>query len=145
MARRRKKNSGGRWLLALVVVAALAWFGRAYWMPYVPHKATAPPVESIVEQTAPAPTVEPAAATTVAGAQPAQTATTATFLSEAEARDLAARQAREQTLKVQKQLRESQQAAKAAADAAETDKNTRCIGGQKMKRVDNGWVQAGTC
>ena len=143
MARRRKKNSGGKWLLALVVVAALAWFGRAYWMPYVPHKSTAP-VESLVEQPAPAPTAEPAAGATVAGAQAAQTAT-ATFLSEAEARDLAARQAREQTLKVQKQLRESQQAAKAAADAAETDKNTRCIGGQKMKRVDNGWAQAGSC
>jgi hypothetical protein len=144
MARRRKKNSGTKWVLVLVAVAALAWFGRAYWMPYVPHKATAP-VQSLVEQPAPAPSVEPAAVATVAGAQPAQTATTATFLSEAEARDLAARQAREQTLKVQKQLRESQQAVKAAADAAETDKNTRCIGGQKMKRVDNGWVQAGTC
>ncbi|MCC8364266.1 hypothetical protein LK996_14415 [Lysobacter sp. A6] len=152
MRRRRRKSSGLGWTIALVAVAALAWFGRDYWMAYLPSShapATAQSIDSVVEAPAPAPAPAPevavgapaAATTTVA---PAPTPPTMSMI-EAEARDAAARNAREQTLKVQRQLREAQQAHKEQADAAANDKNTRCIGGQKMKRVDNGWVQAGAC
>ena len=148
MRRRRKRNGGARWTIALIAVAALAWFGRDYWMAYLPsHQApNVQPIDSVA--TAPA-ELPPASSGTTAGLSieaPAATPTaTATFMSEAEARDAAARDAREQTLKVQKGLRDAQQARKDEVEAAKSDKATRCIGGQKMKRVDNGWVQAGTC
>ena len=52
MRRRRRKNSGARWLIALVVVGALAWFGREYWMGYLPSShapanATAQPIDTV--------------------------------------------------------------------------------------------------
>ena len=146
MRRRRRKSSGARWIIVLVAVAALAWFGRDYWMGYVPSLAPAPAAQTadtdlqVPDAVAEAGAVA-ASTTTVA---PAPTPT-ATFMTEAEARDAAARDAREQTLKVQKGLRDAQQAHKEQLEAAKADKNTRCINGQKMKRVDNGWVQAGAC
>lgn len=158
MRRRRRKSSGLGWTIALVAVAALAWFGRDQWMAYLPSThapATAQAIDTVVDAPAPGAAVEAAVETApapAAGAPAAPATTTAptpapTAMSmiEAEARDAAARNAREQTLKVQRQLREAQQAHKEQADAAASDKNTRCIGGQKMKRVDNGWVQAGAC
>jgi hypothetical protein len=144
MRRRRRKNSGARWLIALVVVGALAWFGREYWMGYLPSHAPAPVAQTADLQVPDAVTEAGAVAAASTVAAPAPTPT-ATFMTEAEARDAAARAAREQTLKVQKGLRDAQQAHQDQLDAAKADKNTRCIGGQKMKRVDNGWVQAGAC
>lgn len=62
------------------------------------------------------------------------------------AREEVDRAAREQTLRVQKQLREQERIQKQVRDAAERgDGSERCLSGQKMRRVDNGWVQAGTC
>jgi hypothetical protein len=52
------------------------------------------------------------------------------------------RAAREQTIRVQKHLREQQRALQAAQSG---NGNERCLAGQKMRRVANGWVQAGTC
>jgi hypothetical protein len=61
----------------------------------------------------------------------------------ASARDQAVRAAREQTLRVQRQLVEQRRATHDAAQRG--DGNARCIAGQKMRRVANGWVQAGGC
>jgi cytoskeletal protein RodZ len=144
MRRRRKRNRGVRWTIALIVVAVLGYVGLQYWkggwpMRQAAQEATAmhaPGANAghVVTQPAPLP---PAGATTV------RPTTTATFMSEAEARDAAARAAREQTLKVQQMLREQNRAREHAA--ARPSENERCINGQKMKRVDNGWVQAGDC
>ena len=59
------------------------------------------------------------------------------------ARDQAARAAREQTLRVQRQLVEQRRANRDSAQRGTP--NERCIAGQKMRRVANGWVQAGGC
>ena len=137
MRRRRKKNRGLRWTLALVAVGALGYAGMQYWkghLPLQPHGQPAPPVATAAAQ--PAPVTPPKPAATAPAATP-----TAAFMDEAEARDAAARAAREQTLKVQQKLRQDNRArAQAAERPAE---NERCINGQRMKRVDNGWVQAG--
>ena len=61
----------------------------------------------------------------------------------ANARDQAARAARTQTLNVQRQLDEQRRASRDAAQRGNA--NERCIAGQKMRRVANGWVQAGGC
>lgn len=90
-----------------------------------------------------------ALATTAAPASPPHpTATPSTFeaddaLAIATARDQAARAAREQTLRVQRQLVEQRRAARDAAQHG--NGNERCLDGQKMRRVANGWVQAGAC
>lgn len=62
------------------------------------------------------------------------------------ASDAATRAAREQTLRVQAQLRARASAEQQASHAARNGSgNERCIAGQKMRRVANGWVQAGAC
>lgn len=138
MRRRRKKNRGLRWTLALVVVAALGYVGLQYWKGHLPIKpesqsTPAPAVSTVVQ---PVPLPPPTPATVAKAATP-----TSTFMAEAESRDAAARAVREQTLKIQQKLRQDNRArAQAAERPAE---NERCINGQRMKRVDNGWVQAG--
>jgi hypothetical protein len=84
-----------------------------------------------------------AASTTPAPMQPATRASSRDAeLAAAIARDAAVRADREQTLRVQQQLR-AQQRARQAAQQAPSD--MRCLAGQRMRRVANGWVQAGTC
>jgi hypothetical protein len=58
-------------------------------------------------------------------------------------RDQAARADRAHTLHVQRQLVEQRRAMRDAAKVINA--NERCIAGQKMRRVPNGWVQAGGC
>ncbi|MGO4552271.1 hypothetical protein AB4059_14380 [Lysobacter sp. 2RAF19] len=138
MRRRRKKNRGLRWTLALVAVAVLAYVGLQYWKGHLPIKpesqATPAPAVSTVVQPVPLP--PPTPATVAKAATP-----TSTFMAEAESRDAAARAVREQTLKVQQKLRQDNRARAQAAERP--SENERCINGQRMKRVDNGWVQAG--
>ena len=101
-----------------------------------------PPGASIVEPAAAAsmaPSPAPAAAATTAATTAADN-----MLAVAVARDAAARAAREQTLRVQKHLREQQRALQQARDAANHG-NERCVAGQRMRRVANGWVEAGAC
>ena len=81
------------------------------------------------------PTPAPATATTTADAD----------LAVAVARDDAARAAREQTLRVQRQLREQQREQQQQARDAASQGNERCVAGQRMRRVTNGWVEAGAC
>jgi hypothetical protein len=72
---------------------------------------------------------------------PAASATKAALEIAAE-NEAASRAAREQTIRVQKHLRDQQRALEAAQSG---NGNERCLAGQKMRRVANGWVQAGTC
>jgi hypothetical protein len=77
-------------------------------------------------------------------AAPATTTADAEF-AVAIARDAATRAAREQTLRVQRQLREQQREQQQQARDAASHGNERCMAGQRMRRVANGWVDAGAC
>ncbi|QNP41692.1 hypothetical protein [Lysobacter solisilvae (ex Woo and Kim 2020)] len=57
--------------------------------------------------------------------------------------EAAQREMRQAALKVQQRLRAEQRAREEAQRAG--TKNERCIGGQRMRRVANGWVDAGAC
>jgi hypothetical protein len=59
------------------------------------------------------------------------------------AREASWREAREAAIRVQQRLRNEEHARKATQQ--EETKRERCVGGQRMKRIENGWVQAGTC
>ena len=98
---------------------------------------TAPPDGSVIPAAAAAP---------MPAALPSSTSVADSGLAIAVARESADRAVREQTLRVQKHLREQDHAWKQAFDAAQHgDGNERCMAGQRMRRVPNGWVQAGTC
>jgi hypothetical protein len=89
-----------------------------------------------------------AAAAPVAPAAAAPAALTAAAdaeLAVTVASDAAARAAREQTLRVQRQLREQQREQQQQARDAASHGNERCVAGQRMRRVANGWVEAGAC
>ncbi len=83
-----------------------------------------------------------AASAPVAPPAPAESIANAT-LAVAAASDQPSRAAREQTLRVQRQLVEQQRVIRDAAQRGHA--NERCLAGQKVRRVANGWVQAGTC
>jgi hypothetical protein len=68
---------------------------------------------------------------------------TAGLDAEAQAREASWRESREVAIRVQQRLRAQEQARKSAQQ--EEGKNERCVDGLRMKRVDNGWVQAGNC
>ena len=94
----------------------------------------APPPTPMEQAAAPAP-ASPAPAPTEADAMRTLTAS-----------DAATRAAREQTLRVQQHLRERQRQEQQARTAVQRGTgDERCIAGQKMRRVANGWVQAGPC
>ena len=62
------------------------------------------------------------------------------------ARETAVRAALDQTLHVQQLLREEAREQRQAREAAQRGNgNERCLSGEKMRRVHNGWVQAGVC
>jgi len=81
------------------------------------------------------------ASMTLAAPVPATSAANAA-LEVAVAREATSRTAREQTLRIQQHLREQQRAREAAPPG---HGNERCLAGQRMRRVANGWVQAGKC
>ena len=97
-----------------------------------------PPGASMVEAAAAAP-MTPTAATATAPAAADDPMLAAV------ARDAAARAAREQTLRVQQHLREQQRAQLKQVREAASHGNERCLAGQRMRRVANGWVDAGAC
>lgn len=96
----------------------------------------------------PAPPKVPAAATVAAAPRTPDpsTAVADAGLAIAVARETVDRAVRAQTLHVQQQLREQERDQQQARKAArEGNGNERCLSGQKMRRVANGWVQAGAC
>jgi hypothetical protein len=91
--------------------------------------------------------VAQAVAATPAPPTPASAPTTSAAdagLAIAIARESVDRDVRAQTLHVQQLLRD-QERAREAAIRAQANGNQRCIAGQKMRRVANGWEQAGVC
>ena len=82
---------------------------------------------------------EPAMTSSPTAAAPSAASITA----EAAAREASWREAREAAIRVQERLRAEQQARKSAQE--EEVNNERCVGGQRMRRVENGWVEAGNC
>lgn len=89
------------------------------------------------------PAARPAPAPTASLVPPASPATTTTTTAGDAARDASWREARAAAIRVQQRLRAQQQALKSAqARAAQRE---RCVAGQRIKRVANGWVQAGRC
>jgi hypothetical protein len=82
---------------------------------------------------------------TAAAAPAALTASADAELAVTVASDAAARAAREQTLRVQQQLREQQRMQQQQVRDAASHGNERCVAGQRMRRVANGWVEAGAC
>jgi hypothetical protein len=89
------------------------------------------------------PSIARAATTAPASAPDAAPSAAADELAVAVAREQASRADREQTLHVQRLLVEQRRADRDAAQRG--NGNERCLAGQKMRRVANGWVQAGTC
>lgn len=98
------------------------------------------------ETTQHGPTIAVAATTARASAtQPTSAAATVDSdpaLAVSIASDQAERAARQQTLRVQRQLVNQQRAIR---EAQRGNGNERCLAGQRMRRVANGWVQAGSC
>jgi hypothetical protein len=81
-----------------------------------------------------------------AGAGPLATSAADAGLAIAIARESAARAALDQTLHEQRRLQEDEREHRQAREAAQRGNGSeRCIAGQKMRRVSNGWVQAGSC
>jgi hypothetical protein len=102
----------------------------------------ASPAVSIAQAATPSPALmTPAAATPASGSN---TSVADAGLAIAIARERTDRAVREQTLHVQQQLRDQERRREAAVHAKENG-NSRCLGGQKMRRVPNGWVQDGVC
>ena len=67
----------------------------------------------------------------------------AAIAAEAQSREASWRESREAAIRVQQRLRAQEQARKSAQQ--DEAKNERCVDGLRMKRVENGWVQAGNC
>ncbi len=89
-----------------------------------------------LQATAAPPPHEPSAAAAAANSQLMGTV----------AQDAADRADREKTLLVQKRLREQERQHKQALDSVRRgDGNERCLHGQKLRHVTNGWEQDGTC
>jgi hypothetical protein len=120
------------WLVALAAATVLG-FGA-----FLAMRA----LSASQEVVAPAATPEPIAPA-VASSRPAVTPSAAAIAAEEAAREASWREGREATIRVQQRLRAEQQARKAAQ--LQLAKDERCVEGQRMKRVDNGWVQAGSC
>lgn len=143
-------GSKSLWLAAFMVAVLVAVAGVVEWnakkqahvaarelaneSPPLPATVATPvvaaPVAAAPVEPAPAPEPEP-----VISAEERQL--------RAEALDASVREAREHTLEVQKRLREEEAARRAHVERPK--EGERCIDGQKMKRVQNGWVQAGEC
>ena len=140
------------WVLgaAILVVIAVAVAGIVQWSA---KKQTAiaarevangaPPMSATVDTPVAAATIAPVIAPAPAPV-PAPVVSPEERQQQAEALDASARAMREDTIEVQKRLRAEEAARREQAEAPTKD-GERCINGQKMKRVQNGWVQAGQC
>jgi hypothetical protein len=147
----RSKDSLG-WLVllacAVVLVFAVVVDRRIARQGEVPPAAPNAPKAEAPAIAPSGPRPSPAAAgapkTEVSAGVPSVAAPSAAAIAAEEAaREASWREARAATIRVQQRLRAEQQAREAAQQ--EAAKNERCVDGQRMKRIENGWVQAGTC
>ena len=95
------------------------------------------------EAGATAPVATPKADEPLMASMPAAAPSAAASVAEAQSREASWRESREAAIRVQQRLRAQQQARKSAQQ--DEAKNERCVDGLRMKRVENGWVQAGNC
>jgi hypothetical protein len=127
-----------QWLVAVVCVIALGVIAVFVYRTFAPK-------QDVVTRATP--NAMPKAATPALASPTAATASSAAaaaaVIAEAQSQEVSQREAREGAIRIQQRLRAEEQARKAAQQ--EQAKHERCIDGQRMKRVENGWVQAGTC
>jgi hypothetical protein len=148
--RQRQRQARTRWVLVILLLAIVALVGG--WL-YArskraePATATgiAPAATAVitipVPGSAPAETAPPPAPTTV---QPAPVVTSVPMSVESDAeREASWVASRKEAIRIQSDLRAAQ--VKAKAEKASTTSDVRCVDGQQMKRVENGWVQDGAC
>jgi hypothetical protein len=62
-----------------------------------------------------------------------------------EAREADWVETRREAIRIQQRLRAEANAQKAKAQQPKSQGETRCVDGQQMRRVENGWVQDGKC
>lgn len=138
------------WVLgaAILVVIAVAVAGIVQWSAKKQSAVAArevangaPPMSATVDTPVAAATIAPVIAPAPV---PVPVISPEERQQQAEALDASARAMREDTIEVQKRLRAEEAARREQAEAPTKD-GARCINGQKMKRVQNGWVQAGQC
>ena len=138
------------WVLgaAMLFVIAVAVAGIVQWSAKKQSAVAArevangaPPMSATVDAPVAAATIAPVIAPAPV---PAPVVSPEERQQQAEALDASARAMREDTIEVQKRLRAEEAARREQAEAPTKD-GERCINGQKMKRVQNGWVQAGQC
>ena len=134
-----------RWKLAIVGIAIagglVAWWVRSGGsLPPLQAQSEAPPSPV----TLPAPSV---ATTSVVTTPPAPVAAPPQVadLEAEQARDAEWAVARRESIRVQQRLREEAAEQRVRTEALETGDEMRCIEGRRMRRVSNGWVDAGTC
>lgn len=126
--------------IVLVAVACVVALGVAAM--FVRRAITTMPGDAAPATSAATPEVDaPAAA---APSVPAVTSSADSSDDAAEAaREASWRESREATIRMQQRLRAEQQARKSAEQVG--TRNERCVDGQRLKRVENGWVQSGNC
>jgi hypothetical protein len=120
-------------VLALAAAAVAGWFWLDGRKP-APEVAQAPPAPTTIVAAPLAAPVQPATV-----AQPAPDAVDVEAMREA-----SLRAARQQTIRVQQRLR-AEAAAERAKKAQAKTSDVRCVDGQQLKRVPNGWVEDGKC
>ncbi|BCT92489.1 hypothetical protein LYSHEL_15130 [Lysobacter helvus] len=148
--RQRQRQARSRRILVIAVLVILALVGAWLYMrgrhaePATGATGVAPAVTSVITIPVPAsaPATDVAPATTV---QPAPATTTVPLgsVESPEAREASWLASRKEAIRIQGELRAKQNAEKAAKASPSND--IRCVDGQRMKRVQNGWVQDGTC
>ena len=141
MMQRKQSNRG--WLVLLVCAVVLV-FAVVFDRRIASREEASPAVPSGLKAEASPPAVPsaPRAEASAAAISVAAPSAASTAAEEA-AREASWREAREATIRMQERLR-AEQRARTAVQLQEA-KNERCVDGQRMKRVENGWVQAGAC
>ena len=149
--RQRQKNRSRRGLVFALAAAVLVagWFyaeSKRAGKPE-PGDITAPATNT--EQVIPMPLPGAASPGTAAPAittsgAPVEAPPMATMENDA-AREASWAASRREAIRIQQELRAKQAAEKATAARPAMTGDTRCVDGQRMKRVENGWVQDGDC
>lgn len=149
--RQRQRQARSRRVLVIVLLAIVALVGG--WL-YARSKRAEPAADTgiapaatavitiPVPGSAPAETA-PAPATTTVQPLPAPVVTSVPMSTDDAAREASWVASRKEAIRIQSDLRAAQVREKAAKESTTSD--IRCVDGQQMKRVENGWVQDGKC
>jgi len=148
--RQRQRQARSRQILVIVVLVIVALVGGWLYVrsrhvePTTATPGVAPAVTATITipvpgstppaSVAPAPTVQAAPVTSVPTAS----------VESPEAREASWVASRKEAIRIQSELRAAQNAEKDKAKGSSSS-DVRCVDGQRMKRVENGWVQDGKC